>query len=52
MEFVTDILDAQDAFALGFFLTCWIGYVLYSVWLIAFGVVLLVRAPRAVAVAS
>jgi hypothetical protein len=29
-----------------------IGYVLYSVWLIAFGVVLLVRAPRAVAVAS
>ena len=29
-----------------------IGYVLYSVWLIAFGVVLLVRAPRTVAVAS
>ena len=29
-----------------------IGYVLYSVWLIAFGVVLLVRVPRAVAVAS
>jgi hypothetical protein len=29
-----------------------IGYVLYSVWLIAFGVVLLVRAPRVVAVAS
>jgi hypothetical protein len=28
-----------------------IGYVLYSVWLIAFGVVLLVRAPRVVAVA-
>jgi Domain of unknown function (DUF4386) len=29
-----------------------IGYVLWSVWLIAFGVVLIVRAPRAVAVAS
>jgi Domain of unknown function (DUF4386) len=29
-----------------------IGYVLYSVWLIAFGVMLMVRAPRAVAVAS
>ena len=29
-----------------------IGYVLYSLWLIAFGVVLLARAPRAVAVAS
>jgi uncharacterized protein DUF4386 len=29
-----------------------IGYVLWSVWLIAFGVVLLVRAPRMVAVAS
>jgi hypothetical protein len=29
-----------------------VGYVLYSVWLIAFGVVLLVRVPRAVAVAS
>jgi len=29
-----------------------IGYVLYSVWLIAFGVVLLVRVPRAVAVPS
>jgi hypothetical protein len=29
-----------------------IGYVLYSLWLIAFGVVLVVRAPRVVAVAS
>jgi hypothetical protein len=29
-----------------------IGYLLYSVWLIAFGVMLMVRAPRAVAVAS
>jgi len=29
-----------------------IGYVLYSLWLIAFGIVLVVRAPRAVAVAS
>jgi hypothetical protein len=29
-----------------------IGYVLYSLWLIAFGVVLFVRAPRAVAVVS
>jgi hypothetical protein len=29
-----------------------IGYVLYSVWLIAFAVMLMVRAPRAVAVAS
>jgi hypothetical protein len=29
-----------------------VGYVLWSVWLIAFGVVLLVRAPRMVAVAS